>query len=480
MASLKLNFLYNVLLNVSKVVFPLITAPYVARVLDPDGVGLFNFANTYASYFALFATLGIPFYGVREIAKMRNDIKTQTKFVSEIISISLLTTVLCTFVFVCSIIFIQQLNENSVLFIIAGIALYLTPFRVEWYFQGKEEFGYITFRSLLIKIISVILLFIVVKDKSDLINYILLNVIAISANEIWNYVKLIKSGVRPYLSIKGCFVHIKPLLLLFASSIAISIYTMLDTLMLGFTTNYAEVGYYNSASHIAKSLLPIATSLAIVAMPRLSYYLKENLWSDINVLLNKSLSVVSFLCFPIMCGVIAVSPTFIPLFLGAEFVGAIMPLQIIIGVVVAIGLNNLTGVQVLVGLGYDKLFLYSVLFGTISNFILNVILIPKYGASGAAFSSVLAETIILFVTYYFVIKKTSIRLTNWQDLIKSIVGALLLFPTYNILSSHISGWQLVISYVIIGGTIYLAIQYILKNSAIIQVKNIIVSKFSKK
>lgn len=479
MASLKLNFLYNVLLNVSKVIFPLITAPYISRVLDPDGVGLFNFANTYASYFTLFAALGIPFYGVREIAKMRNDIKAQTKFVSEIISISLLTTVLCTFLFVCTIIFIQQLNENSVLFIIAGIILYLTPFRIEWYFQGKEEFGYITFRSLLIKIISVVLLFIVVKDKSDLINYILLNVIAISANEIWNYVKLIKSGIRPYLSTKGCFVHIKPLLLLFASSIAISIYTMLDTLMLGFMTNYAEVGYYNSASHIAKSLLPIATSLSIVAMPRLSYYLKENLWSDINVLLNKSLSVVSFLCFPIMCGVIAVAPIFIPLFLGAEFVGAIMPLQIIIGVVVAIGLNNLTGVQVLVGLGYDKLFLYSVIFGTISNFILNVILIPIYGASGAAFSSVLAETIILFVTYYFVVKKTSIRLTNWQDLIKSIIGSLSLFPIYNILSSHISGWHLVISYVIIGGTIYLAIQYILKNSAIIQVEKIIISKLNK-
>ena len=350
MASIKRNFIYNLLLQVSKVIFPLITAPYVARILDPDGVGIFNFVNTYSSYFALFAVLGIPTYGIREIAKRRDDLKACELFVSQMISIEVISTLLVSVIYIGSVFSIGQLNENAMMFLVAGISLYISPFKIEWFFSGREEFGYITFRSLVIKTISVVLLFIVVRDKGDLLNYIVLNLFATIVNEFWNYVKLFKLGIRPRLTLRGTKEHLKPVLILFGSSVAVSIYVMLDTLMLGFFSSYDEVGYYNSAMHVVKALLPIATALSTVAIPRVSIYMKDSDISMINKLMTQSLGIVSLLAFPLMIGVIVIAPEFVPLFYGDEFHGTILPMQIGAGVIVAIGLNNLNGIQILTGM----------------------------------------------------------------------------------------------------------------------------------
>ena len=141
--SIKRNYLCNILLNISKVIFPLITAPYVSRVLEPDGVGLFNFANTYAGYYALIDSLGIPLYGMREIAKKRDNLEGQARFVSEIISVSVLSTFICTLVYFTSLILINQLSQSYVIFLLAGIVLYTRPFCIDWFFAGREEFVYI-------------------------------------------------------------------------------------------------------------------------------------------------------------------------------------------------------------------------------------------------------------------------------------------------------------------------------------------------
>ena len=153
--SLKRNYFYNILLNISKVIFPLITAPYISRVLEPDGVGLFNFANTYSNYFALVAALGIPLYGVREVAKIKDDIQSLTKFVSEIISLSCATTFVTTLIYVCSVFFIPQLSKDYIIFLLIALGLYTTPFAIDWYFRGREEFGYITLRALIVRTASV-------------------------------------------------------------------------------------------------------------------------------------------------------------------------------------------------------------------------------------------------------------------------------------------------------------------------------------
>lgn len=477
--SLKLNFFYNILLQMSKVIFPLITAPYVARVLEPDGVGLVNFASTYAGYFALFAALGIPMYGIREVAKHRGDIQTQTQFVSEVMSLSIVMTIICTLLFLGSLVVIPQLNENYMIFVISGLVLYLTPFRIDWFYQGNEEFGYITFRSLVVKIISILCLFIFVHEKSDLLIYVILGAVCSVINEVWNFVKLWNFGIHPYFTIHFKQ-HVKPLTLLFSSSIAISIYTILDTLMLGFMSDYSEVGYYNSATHISKAILPIATSLCMVVMPRLSYYTKDENWAMINSLMKTSLSVVSFLCFPLTCALVAIAPTFVPLFYGEQFSGTIVPLQVVSGVITVIGLNNLFGVQILVGLGKDKLFLYAVLVGTFSNFILNLALIPIIGATGAALASVTAEALILAVEIWQVKKYTKVNLSGFKEIFICLILSIAFFPIIAGLHLLVDGWLLIALFTIVGSLFYLTTQYICKNTAMMSFVEVFMKKIHNK
>ena len=477
--SIKKNFLYNVLLNISSVIFPLITAPYVSRVLEPDGVGLNNFATTYAGYFALVALLGIPTYGVREVSKVRDDKEALTKLISQLMSIAAISTFGVSFIYLITIAIVGQLTENYIIFLLAGFAIYLAPFKINWYYQGIEEFGFITFRSLVIRTLSLILLFVFVREKSDLIIYILLNVWGSVTADVWNYTKMWKGGIRPRLTFKGLKPHITPLLVLFASSIAISIYTVLDTLMIGFIKDYEEVGFYTNAMHMSKVILSAVTSLSIVAVPRVSLYMKERNYDQINELMNKSFSVVSFLAFPVAIGLACISPTFVPLFFGAKFMGSVIPLMILSMLIISIGLNNLTGVQILIGMGFDKLFLYSVLVGTTSNFLMNCFFIPIWGAVGASCASVIAETLILFVTTYYVYRNTSIRITRWLDITKALVGALTFIPLVLILEKEFKGWLLIGAFIIIGGIFYISIEAIMRNGSITLFKSLITSKFKK-
>ncbi len=477
--SIKRNFLFNIILNLSKVLFPLISGPYVARVLEPEGVGFFNFANTYSMYFALFAALGISNYGIREIAKIKNDLKLQSVFVSEIFSLSLISTFLCSVLFLGSLFFIPQLNKNFIFFVVSGIVLYITPLKIDWFFSGREEFGYITFRSIIVKTVSLACLFIFVHKKEDLFLYICINVVATIANEVWNFIKLFKVGVRPSFTLHFGK-HVKPLLILFGSAVAISVYTILDTIMLGFMREYTEVAFYNSASHISKSLLTVTTSLSVVVMPRISYYKKYEDWNEINSLIKKSFSVVSFLSFPITLGIVVVAPVFIPLFYGSAFEGATLPLQIMIFVVLAIGFSNLTGIQLLLGLGYDKLFLYSVIIGAVLNFMLNLYLIPLHGASGAAFSSVVAETGIFFMMYYFVRLKTKISIKWKKDFFLSLVCASVFFPIGSAFSNFVSGWIWVFSVVLFSSLIYMFLQYLVKNESLMLMKIFLLKKLTRR
>ena len=468
MASIKRNFAYNILLNLSRVIFPLITAPYISRVLEPDGIGLFNFANTYAGYFALFAVLGIPLYGIREVAKIHDDKAALTKLVSELISVSFITTFIVTLIYIASVFIIGQLDDNRVLFLVAGFLLYFAPFRIDWFYSGLEQFKYITLRIVVIRTVSIICMFIFVRTKSDLLIYMILNVCGTICGDVWNYVKLLRSGIKPRLTFIGLKKHLSPLFILFTSAIAISIYTVLDTLMLGFMTDYQQVGYYNNAMHLSKAVLMIVTSLSAVAIPQMSQYYKAKEFDKINDLANKSFLIVSFFAFPAAIGLACLAPTFVPLFFGAEFGGSVVPLMILSLLIIVIGLNNISCIQILVGLGYDKLFCNSILIGTISNFLLNLILIPVWGANGASIASVFAETLVLGRSVWYVYHKTPLQLkVGIPNLLKSLCGSLLFLPMLILLLSRcLKGWTLVAVFILVGSGIYMLSQKILKNQSL--------------
>ena len=478
--SIKRNFIYNTLLNVSSVLFPLITAPYVSRVLEPDGVGLFNFANTYAGYFALVAMLGIPTYGVREVSKLRNNNEMLEKLVSELMSVAAISTLVVAIVYLTTIVCVEKLTNNYLIFLLTGFVIYLAPFKISWFFQGIENFGFITKVSLIVRSVCVIGLFLFVSDKDDLIIYVFLSILGTVLTDIWSFIRMWKLGIRPKFIFKGAGHHVKALLILFASSIAVSIYTVLDTLMLGFLTDYEEVGYYTNAMHMSKVLLTAVTSLSIVAVPRVSLYFKENDYKSINLLMNRSFSIVSFLAFPVSIGILCIAPVFVPLFFGSMFMGAVIPLMILSLLIIVIGFNNLTGVQILIGMGLDKLYFYSVLIGTITNFVMNFFMIPLWGAVGASVSSVIAEFIILLTTIIFVNRNTKITINKLSDIFKAFIGALFFIPLVLFLKCYFEGWWLVGFYVTIGAFSYLLVEMIFKNSTIELIKETVLNSILNK
>ena len=478
--SIRVNFVYNILLNISSVIFPLITAPYVSRILEPNGVGIYNFSITYADYFALFALMGIPTYGMREVAKNRHNQNELSDLISKLMSISSISTLMVVTIYLLSLIFIDRLSENYIYLLLAGFGLYFSPLKINWIFQGLEEFGYITLRTLVIRLLSIISLFIFVREKNDLLIYILISVMGGIVADIWNFYKMWASGIHPRFTTNGLSNHIKPLFILFASTIAISIYTMMDTLMLGFLSDYSEVGYYNNASHLTRVIIVALTSLSTVAVPRISYYIEEKEFSNINLLINKSISFLSFVTFPIAVIIFCISSIFIPLFFGAKFEGAVIPLMIMCPLFVILAFNNLTGTQILIGFGLDTSFLYSMLVGSITNFLLNLFLIPYYGAIGASISSVIAETIVLLATLYYAKKITALQIKNKSDFYKSLIGSILIIPCWLFTKCMLDGWLLVIVYTIVSIALYICFEKLVRNTSVnilIQIGSGFIGKF---
>ncbi len=480
MASIAKNFGYNILLNVSRVIFPLITAPYVSRVLEPDGIGLFGFSHTYVNYFVLVALLGIPTYGIREVAKSKSSKEEVEKLVSQLMSISFICTAIVSLFYIGSIFLIPKLAENYIIFFIAGTVLYLAPFQIDWFFQGIERFDFITVRSLIVRIISIGCIFIFVKTKEDLPLYVGISALGTVIGNVWNYIALYRYGIRVKISIKNTYRHLKPLLILFSSSIAISIYIVLDTIMLGFMSDYNQVGYYTNASYISRTLLVLVTSLSAVAIPRISDLTKNEKTEEINLLIRKSFSIISFLAIPMTVGIICLSSEFTILFFGEQYGGTIIPMAIMSGIIIAVGFNNLTGVQVLIGMGRDKPFLWAVIIGAVLNFFMNLMLIHEYGAIGASISSVTAEFVILGVTAYFVIRYTPVRIKGIRgDIFKSIIGCIIFYPVCCLLHNFVDGWKYLIIATIISGIFYILLEILLKHGSVPLILSLIKSRIRK-
>lgn len=481
MASIKKNFAYNILLNVSNVLFPFITAPYVSRVLEPDGLGLASFASNYAGYFVLFTGLGYSAYSIREVAKLRDHRAERQKFVGQIFTLLMINAMLIFLIYLGSIFLLPKMREHLLIFFIAGFSILFVPFDIGWYFSGMERFGFITSRNLIIRCLLIACLFIFVRSKSDLYIYMILLVISTVGGMLWNLAEMKKDGVVLKFVRKGIRKHYKPMLILFASSVAISIYTMVDTLMLGLMSDYSEVGYYRNATSIAKTILAVVTSLSAVAVPRVAYYARQNDIEALNKLITKSFSVVGFLAIPSMFGLICIAPTFVPLFYGKAFVDATVPLMIMSGVIVAIGFNNLTGIQILIGMGRDSQFLKCVLIGSFSNFAMNLALIPFLGASGAAASSVVAESLILWATIVSVKKHTEIRFHNiTSDVIKAFFASLLFIPVSIGIRSVLEGWLAVFAIISSCAMLYVISQKKLKSQSFEMIVTVIISNLKLK
>lgn len=397
--SIKKNFIMNALLTMSSFIFPLITFPYVSRILLPVGTGKVQFAVSFVNYFNMIAQLGIPTYGIRACAKVREDRQALTRTAHELLMINLGMSLASYFALGLCIAFIPRVNQEKTLFIIISTTLLLNAIGMEWLYKALEQYTYITVRSVAFKVVSVAAMFLLVHKQEDYVVYGAITIFAASASNILNII-----NVRKYISLHpvggyDCWRHMKVVLIFFAMACATTIYTNLDEVMLGFMKTDADVGYYHAAVKIKNILVSIVTALGAVLLPRASYYIEHGQVKEFRRITRKAMHFVLLSASPLMLYFMMYAREGILFLSGAAFEPSVVPMQIIMPTVLLIGVTNVLGIQMLVPLGREKVVLQSEIAGAVVDLILNLILIPRYAAAGAAIGTLAAEAAVFIVQY---------------------------------------------------------------------------------
>ena len=397
--SIKKNFVMNTILTMSNFIFPLITFPYVSRVLLPSGTGKVAFATSVISYFSMFAQLGIPTYGIRACAQVRDDKYKLSKVVHELCIINFIMMLLSYLVFFGGIVFVERLRNEKILFVIMGSMILFNSIGMEWLYKALEEYTYITIRSIVFKAIAVSMMLIVVKSQGDYVIYGAISIFAASASNVMNCINAHKYITLKPIENYNFRQHIKPILIFFGMSCATTIYTNFDTVMLGFMKSDVDVGYYNAAIRIKSILVSIITSLGTVLLPRAAYYIEHDLREEFNYIARKSINFVYIIALPMIIYFIVYAPECIYFLSGNAYEGSILPMQILMPTLLFIGLTNILGIQIMVPLEMEKWVLNSYIIGAIVDLIINILLIPKMGASGAAIGTLIAEIAVMIYQY---------------------------------------------------------------------------------
>ena len=398
--NIKKNYVYNLTYQILLLIAPLITTPYLSRILGASGIGNVSFAESIVSYFTLFASLGIPTYGQREISYLQDEKEKRTTLFWETKSLQFITSCITLIIYIP----FALLQNNQVIFLILIFNLLSVMADVTWLFQGMEDFERIVLRNIIFKLISIVYIFTVVKTSSHVNRYVFgLSFFTFISNvALW-------FSLPKYVG-KPSFRYIKTVISLFIPTIAIQIYTVLDKTMIGIITqNAAENGYYEQALKMSRIVLMVVTALGTVMIPRIGYHFSRGEAEKVNDYIYRGYQFVWFIGVPLCFGLIGVSSNFVPWFYGAGFEKVVPLLSILSFLILSIGINNVTGMQYLIPTKRQNLFTMTVLIGASVNFVMNIVLIYFFQSIGAAIASVAAETTIALVQLWFVREEYSIR-----------------------------------------------------------------------
>lgn len=469
------NYLYNLSYQILIIIVPLITTPYVSRVLGAKGVGTFSYTNSIVQYFILFGCIGLNLYGQREIAYVQHEKEKRDKVFWELVILRIITVSISLIVFYFTL---ASHGKYAPVFFIMCLDILASMVDISWFFQGIEDFKKIVVRNFIIKIVGVALIFLFVKSSDDLLLYVICHsaTLLLGNLSMWAYIPKLVGKVRE-VEIKK---HIRPTIVLFLPQIAISIYTVLDKTMIGFLTgSEEEVAYYEQGQKIIKIVMTLVTSLGTVMMPRVANLFKQNEIDKVRSYLSKSFRFVFFLSFPMTFGLMAVSCNIIPWFFGSGYDEVIPNMMVIAPILVIIALSSLMGNQFLLPTGRQKEYTLSVVTGCVVNFVLNLLLIPFFLSIGAAIATVIAETSVTGVQVYFTRKDF-----KFGELIRNnkhyIISSLIMFvPTYllaKIIPSNIINTFICVA---VGGLIYVGLLFVMKDETLFEVISKIKGRFEK-
>lgn len=450
--SVKVNFIYTLINSISGLLIPLITFPYVTRVIQPDGIGLVNFYNSIIGYVVLLTSLGIPTYGIREIARVRDNVYETNKTAEEILILNALTTIIGYIVIFVMVFTLPQIRTNLPIFILLSFSVVLNTIGCSWFFSGVEDFKYITVRGLIIRVLSVVFLFAFVKSKDDLLLYALYIVLASAANNVINIVRLRKYLLRmtvKYRELKP-FRHLLPALKIFVFNLVTSFYIKLDTTMLGFMEKPAIVGFYSTSSQLVHMLLSIIFAMGQATLPRISSLFAKNEMDKISQLSNKAYRFILSTTIPMCAGIIVLAPSIIRIIAGEMFVPAISTIRILSVLLVAIGLSNLFGMQLLYPMGKIDIVIKSTIVGALVNFSLNLLLIPVLHHNGAALASVFAEFSVTITQIILAYKLIPFKVFSKSYLVYLVGTIMMSIVCYSITLLNINDIQSILIVPVIG------------------------------
>ncbi len=467
--SLKLNFIMNAILTMSSFIFPLITFPYVSRVLLETGTGRVSFATSLITYFTMIAQLGIPTYGIRACAKVRDNRQELTRTAHEILFINIIMSVVSYILLAFALAFVPRLHEDRTLYIIVSITIILSAIGMEWLYKALEQYTYITIRSVIFKFIALVGMFLLIHEENDYVMYGFITIFAGSASNVFNFI-----NVHKYIDLKpignyNIKRHMKPVLVFFAMSCATTIYNNLDVVMLGFMKSDADVGYYNAAVKIKTILISIVTSLGTVLLPRASYYIEHSMLDEFKRVSEKALNFVFLLASPLALYFILYAKNGIYFLAGENYIGSVLPMQIIMPTLLLIGITNILGIQILVPLGKEITVLISEIAGAVVDIILNAILIPPYSSAGAALGTLAAEFVVLIVQYAALrkdVRETFMQVQYWKIAVGMILGTVASYWVLYVL--NLSDFLIIIVTGILFFAVYLAFLLVTKEPLTVQ------------
>jgi len=405
------NYMYNLIYQILILILPLITTPYLSRVLGAEGVGIYGYTYSIVTYFILFGSLGIALYGQREIAYVQNNPRKRKKVFLELVTFRFITISIAVLAY-CLLFLRQGLYHQC--YKILLIELIAAGFDISWFFQGIEEFKKTVLRNVLVRVISVTLVFVLVKTAEDLWKFILIYSVGDLLGNLllWIYLpKYLKGNKVGRLDLK---IHMLPLLMLFIPQVTNKVYNILDTTMLGaIITNKKETGYYEQSQKVIRLLITIVTSLGVVMIPRVASIYASGDNKKINTYIKNSFTFVFFISFPMMFGIASIAKDFVPIFFGKGYEKAALLIMIFCPMILLMGIENVIGTQYMLPTKRQKEYTISVIVGVIVNIILNIIMIHLWQSIGASIATILSQLVVDSVQIYFVRKDI-----RWKPLIR--------------------------------------------------------------
>lgn len=395
------NFFYNFLLTGSNLLFPLLTFPYLSRILGAEGLGVCNFILSYSQNYIIIAALGLPIYGIREIAKIGKDTSKRSKLFFELLSIHSIFTSILLIIYAGSIFLYSDFQDYIQLSILGGMLIIFNVFTIQWLFSGVNDFKYITIRSLIIRTLSVLSIFIFVKQKEDFIIYFFIYTLTILLTVVVDVHYARKFISRNFsLSFKGILSHIKPISFLGIYMVLTSIYSILPITLLGFLSTKASVGYFYGANKIIRVVISVFSALTTVMIPKLNQMVEEKQNEDYLMLLNKSLNIIISFGIPLTFFVYLLADPLVMVLAGAGFRDSIAVIQIMAPIILIVAFAQVFVLLILSVNRKDKEMVFLSLSGMVISVLINIIFIPTFAEQATGYSQLVAEFTVTILAYF--------------------------------------------------------------------------------